>query len=188
MAASKLAQKPSYFISTSAAPLFDGHDRDFDDDCRPDLNLFSPVYDMLHLFSTGSSPSQALGMTYHDTGKWKTKQSAECLHMFMDMPGLGKEDIKVSVEKNTLMVKGEGKKVFDDDKKTMRGYNNKFDLPKNVYKTNEIKAEMKNEVVKKFDLPENVYKTNEIKAEMKNKVVKVFGLRSRMKRGLMCSM
>ncbi|GFP84308.1 heat shock 22 kDa protein mitochondrial [Phtheirospermum japonicum] len=68
----------------------------------------------------------------------------------MDMPGLGEEDAKVSVEQNTLMVKGEGKKVFDDDKKTVRGYNNKFDLPENVYKTNEIKAEMKNGVLKVF--------------------------------------
>ncbi|GFP88253.1 heat shock 22 kDa protein mitochondrial [Phtheirospermum japonicum] len=151
MAASKLAQKPSYFISTSAAPLYDGHDRDFDDDYRPDLSLFSPVYgNMLHLFSTGSSPSKALGMTYHDSGKWKTKQSAEGLHLFMDMPGLGKEDVKVSVEQNTLMVTGEGKKVFDDDKKTGRGYSNFFYLPEKVYKTKEIKAEMKNGVLKVF--------------------------------------
>ncbi|GFP96080.1 heat shock 22 kDa protein mitochondrial [Phtheirospermum japonicum] len=48
------------------------------------------------------------------------------------------------------MVKGEGKKVFDNDKKTGRGYINKFDLPENVYKTKEIKAEMKNGVLKVF--------------------------------------
>ncbi|GFQ07750.1 heat shock 22 kDa protein mitochondrial [Phtheirospermum japonicum] len=80
----------------------------------------------------------------------ETKQSAECLHLFMDMSGLGKEDVKVSLENNTLIVKGEGKKVFHDDKNIVRGYKNKFDLPENVYKTNEIKAEMKNGVLKVF--------------------------------------
>ncbi|GFP85453.1 hypothetical protein PHJA_000689000 [Phtheirospermum japonicum] len=31
------------------------------------------------------------------------------------MPGLGKENIKVRVEKDTVIMKGEGQKEFEDD-------------------------------------------------------------------------
>ncbi|GFP89902.1 heat shock 22 kDa protein mitochondrial [Phtheirospermum japonicum] len=84
------------------------------------------------------------------SGKWKKKSTAKGIHLRMDMPGLGKEDVKVSVEQNTLLVKGAGKKEFDDDGVTGPGYNNKFDLSEKLYKIKEMKAEMKNGVLKVF--------------------------------------
>ncbi|GFP89433.1 heat shock 22 kDa protein mitochondrial [Phtheirospermum japonicum] len=67
----------------------------------------------------------------------------------MDMPGLSKEDVKVSVEQSTLMVKGEGKK------ESGRSYSDRIHLDRihlseKLYKIKEIKAEMKNGVLKLF--------------------------------------
>ena len=40
---------------------------------------------------------------------WDVKENEEALFLRMDMPGLDKQDVKISVEQNTLVVKGEGK-------------------------------------------------------------------------------
>lgn len=66
----------------------------------------------------------------------------------MDMPGLGKEHVKVSVEQNTLTIKGEGKKESEDEDVPGRRYSSRIDLPPDLYKLEEIKAEMKNGVLK----------------------------------------
>ncbi|CAI9767620.1 unnamed protein product [Fraxinus pennsylvanica] len=75
------------------------------------------------------------------------RETGDGLHLRMDMPGLGKKDVKVSVEQNTLIIKGEGEKEFEDDESGRR-HTVRIFLPKNLYKTNEIKAEMKNGVLK----------------------------------------
>ncbi|XP_022872205.1 heat shock 22 kDa protein, mitochondrial-like [Olea europaea var. sylvestris] len=75
------------------------------------------------------------------------RETGDGLSLRMDMPGLGKKDIKVSVEQNTLIIKGEGEKEFEDDK-SGRTHTIRIVLPKNLYKTNDIKAEMKNGVLK----------------------------------------
>ncbi|KAF6140098.1 hypothetical protein GIB67_001839 [Kingdonia uniflora] len=54
---------------------------------------------------------------------WDVKESEDVLHFRIDMPGLGKENVKASVKENTLIIKGE---------------------------VDEIKAEMKNGVLKVF--------------------------------------
>lgn len=63
------------------------------------------------------------------------------------MPGLDKEDVKVSVEQNTLVIKGEGAKESDDEE-SVRRYSSRIDLPEKIYKTSEVTAEMKNGVLK----------------------------------------
>ncbi|KZV51902.1 heat shock 22 kDa protein, mitochondrial [Dorcoceras hygrometricum] len=80
------------------------------------------------------------------------------------MPGLSKEEVKVSVEQSTLIIKGEAKKESEDEE-TVQRYSSRIDLPEKLYKTNEIKAEMKNGVLKIF-LPK-------IKEEERNDVISV---------------
>lgn len=65
----------------------------------------------------------------------------------MDMPGLGKEDVKVAVEQNTLIVKGEGGKESENEEEGGRRYSSRLDIPPKLYKLDSIKAEMKNGVL-----------------------------------------
>ncbi|KAL9677899.1 hypothetical protein QQ045_015736 [Rhodiola kirilowii] len=78
---------------------------------------------------------------------WDVKEDKDGLYLRMDMPGLGKENVKVSVEQNTLVIKGEGNKETDDDEEPRR-YSNRIDLPERILKLDGIKAEMKNGVLK----------------------------------------
>ncbi|KAH6829204.1 HSP20-like chaperones superfamily protein [Perilla frutescens var. hirtella] len=147
-------------FNTNALREYDGDDRDSDVDRRPDRRVFSPfaLADMLSPFPTRSSLSQILNMMDQFTESpmsasvrrnWDAREMDDGLHLRVDMPGLGKEDVKVSVEQNTLTIKGEGKKEFEDDEYGRR-YTSRIDLPEKLYKTNEIKAEMKNGVLKVF--------------------------------------
>ncbi|GFP88252.1 heat shock 22 kDa protein mitochondrial [Phtheirospermum japonicum] len=68
----------------------------------------------------------------------------------MDMPGLSKEDVKLTVEENTLIVKGKGKKEFGGKDGIGRSYSGKIDLPEKLYRIKAITAEMKNGVLKAF--------------------------------------
>ena len=77
---------------------------------------------------------------------WYAKEDEDGLQLRVDMPGLGKEHVKVSAEQNTLIIKGEGEKE-DGDEDGVRRYSSRIDLP-DGYKMNEIKAEMKNGVLK----------------------------------------
>ncbi|XAR54955.1 hypothetical protein NMG60_11030306 [Bertholletia excelsa] len=78
---------------------------------------------------------------------WDVKEDNNGLHLRVDMPGLDKENVKVSVEENTLIIKGEGEKETDEDEYGPR-YSSRIDLPPNVYKIDQIKAQMKNGVLK----------------------------------------
>ncbi|KAL3000269.1 hypothetical protein AAZX31_09G204000 [Glycine max] len=40
--------------------------------------------------------------------EWDAKETKDVLLLRVNMPGLGKEHVKISVEQNTLAVKGEG--------------------------------------------------------------------------------
>lgn len=75
------------------------------------------------------------------------KEDNEALYLRMDMPGLAKEHVKVSVEQNTLTIKGEGEKETDDED-SRRRYSSRIDLPPELFKVDKIKAEMKNGVLK----------------------------------------
>lgn len=75
---------------------------------------------------------------------WDLKEDESSLHLSMDMPGLGKEDVNVSVEENTLIIKGERGKETE----LGRRYSTRIDLTPKLYKVDGIKAEMKNGVLK----------------------------------------
>ncbi|GAB2211940.1 hypothetical protein Droror1_Dr00025279 [Drosera rotundifolia] len=93
---------------------------------------------------------------------WDLKEDESSLHLSMDMPGLGKEDVKVSVEENTLIIKGEGGKVTE----LGRRYSTRIDLTLKLHKVDGIKAEMKNGVLKvvipkvKEDEKKDVFQVN----------------------------
>ncbi|KAK1264266.1 hypothetical protein QJS04_geneDACA009329 [Acorus gramineus] len=142
---------------------------DTDDDCtavdgyrRPDrsaVRLFPDVFDPLY-------PSRSLGQVLNlmdqfmenpfssairgaGSRGWNAREDEEGLHLKLDMPGLGKEDVKVSVEQNMLVIKGEGEKESPDaEEVTRRRYSSRIELPSDAYKLDEIKAEMKNGVLK----------------------------------------
>lgn len=96
------------------------------------LNLMDHFVENPYLAGTGGGASGRRG--------WDVKEEGDALYLRMDMPGLGKEDVKVSVEENTMIIKGEGEEG--------RKYSSRIDLPPNLYKVEEIKAEMKNGVLK----------------------------------------
>lgn len=78
---------------------------------------------------------------------WDARETDDALNLRVDMPGLDKEDVKVSIEQNTLIIKGEGSKGTEDEE-SVRRYSSRIDLPEKMYKTDQIKAEMKNGVLK----------------------------------------
>ncbi|XP_004299444.1 PREDICTED: heat shock 22 kDa protein, mitochondrial isoform X2 [Fragaria vesca subsp. vesca] len=78
---------------------------------------------------------------------WDVKETEDSLLLRMDMPGLNKEDVKISVEQGTLTVKGEGKDP-EGEEDGGRRFSTRLDLPAKIYELNSIKAEMKNGVLK----------------------------------------
>ncbi|KAH6781055.1 hypothetical protein C2S52_012292 [Perilla frutescens var. hirtella] len=69
---------------------------------------------------------------------WDVRKIDDGLHLHVDMTGLGKEDVKVSVGQNTLTIKGKGKKELEDDEYGRR-YSSRIDPLEKLYKTNEIR-------------------------------------------------
>ncbi|KAH7856277.1 hypothetical protein Vadar_034802 [Vaccinium darrowii] len=83
-----------------------------------------------------------------DEREWDRTETDDSLSIRMDMPGLGKEDVKVVVEQNIdLIVRGGTKGEYRKEDRG-RKYTNAIYLPKKLYKTDQIKAEMKNGVLK----------------------------------------
>lgn len=80
------------------------------------------------------------------------REDNNALYIRIEMPGLSKEDVKISVEQNTLIIRGEGGKDWEDEEEEEVGggirYSSRLDLPPTMYKVDEIKAEMKNGVLK----------------------------------------
>lgn len=78
---------------------------------------------------------------------WDVKEDEKAVYIKMDMPGVGKEDVKVSVEEETLIIKGEEAKE-NEEEINRRRFSTRLDLPGDLYKLDEIRAEMKNGVLK----------------------------------------
>jgi len=169
--AAPASQSASRLFNTNAVREFDGgvDDRSLDDDRRSNVSAYrrgefapSSFSDMFDPFSTTRSLSQILNMmdkfmdspfTAASRGMgaglsrgWDARETEDGLYLRMDMPGLGKENVKVAVEQNTLVIKGETEESGEDD--GGRRYSSRIDLPDKLYKTDQIKAEMKNGVLK----------------------------------------
>ncbi|KAL2540073.1 23.6 kDa heat shock protein [Abeliophyllum distichum] len=148
----------SRLFNTNAVPVYDSDDCDQDVDRRYGCRVYSPFPDVFGPFSSRSL-SQILNMTdqFMDSPwvasgirrNWDARETGDGLHLRMDMPGLDKKDVKVSVEQNTLIIIGEGEKEFEDEESGRR-HTTRIVFPVKLYKTTEIKAEMKNGVLKVF--------------------------------------
>ncbi|KAI4323781.1 hypothetical protein L6164_023359 [Bauhinia variegata] len=99
--------RPSRSFSSSAMPQHhnDGGDRSLEVHGHRFVNFFSDVLDPLSL-------AQRLSQDANETDG--------ALHLRVDMPGLDKKDVEVSVKHNTITIKGEGCKDGNDDEQNIR--------------------------------------------------------------------
>ncbi|KAG9142368.1 hypothetical protein Leryth_016847 [Lithospermum erythrorhizon] len=106
----------------------------------------------MNMASTGGGRGGAL------RAPWDIKDDENEIRMRFDMPGLSKEDVKVSIEDDVLVIKGEHKKgeeVGDGNNnngedswisRSYSSYDTRLQLPDNCEK-NGVKAELKNGVL-----------------------------------------
>ncbi|XP_065868558.1 26.5 kDa heat shock protein, mitochondrial isoform X2 [Euphorbia lathyris] len=78
------------------------------------------------------------------------KEKDECYKLRYEVPGLSKEELKITIDDGVMIIKGESKEEEEDDEHwSMRRYgyyNTSVVLPDDV-KTDEIKAELRNGVL-----------------------------------------
>lgn len=91
----------------------------------------------------------ALSVTGEIRTPWDIKEEENEIKMRFDMPGISKENLKVSVEDDILVIRGEHKGEEKDDDWSRRNYSSydtRLELPDNCVK-DQVKAELKNGVL-----------------------------------------
>ncbi|KAI3689675.1 hypothetical protein L2E82_47640 [Cichorium intybus] len=159
----------SFVTNASQVSAYDDFNRTVDADRRSDSSvsrrrnndffsdLFDPVsptrslsqiFNMMDQFMDNPFISAPRGGGLGARRGWDSKEDDNALSLRFDVPGVDKENVKISVEQNTLIIKAEAEKESEDDEEPPRRYSSRIDLPTDVYKLDEIKAEMKNGVLK----------------------------------------
>ncbi|KAI3691650.1 hypothetical protein L6452_31450 [Arctium lappa] len=154
---------------SSQVSAYEDFNRGVDTDRRPDSSVsrrrdndfFSDLFDpisptrslsqilnMMDKFMDNPFMSTPRGVGFGPRRSWEANENEETLSLRFDMPGLDKDNIKISVEQNTLIIKAEAEKESEEDDEPPRRYSSRIDLPNDIYKVEEIKAEMKNGVLK----------------------------------------
>lgn len=116
------------------------------DSCTVFMGYFSKIVSFVSS-KVGSNPCEthAFDPFFPARRGWAVKENDKELRLRLDMSGLSKEDVKISVEQNTLVICGEAD--HDNDGKGRR-HSSRIDLIPSHYNVNEIKAEMRNGVLK----------------------------------------
>ncbi|PIN22921.1 Molecular chaperone (small heat-shock protein Hsp26/Hsp42) [Handroanthus impetiginosus] len=108
------------------------------------------------------------GSTWEPRSAWDAEEDENEVRMRFDMPGLSKEDVKVSVDDDMLVIKGEQKKEEGKDdawsRRSYSSYDTRLQLPDDCEK-DKVKAEMKNGVLYVF-VPKNKVERRVIDVEI----------------------
>lgn len=150
---------PSFFTGNCNVNLHscENHAESFETECFDLVLCVSDLFDLFipanltHMMNMMEQmenlSAMERGMGGGERRAWDVKEDDDSLYLRIDLPGLGKEDVKVSVEGNTLIIKGEGEKESESDE-CGRKYSSRIDLPPKLYKLDQIKAETKNGVLR----------------------------------------
>ncbi|XP_058096882.1 small heat shock protein, chloroplastic isoform X2 [Magnolia sinica] len=159
------APSPVRSFNTNAQMRDTEDERSIDIDRRSDQTSLSPrrsdfFSDVLDPFFPSRSLSQVLNLmdqmmenpfsAMSRGGAWRgwdAKEDDDALYLRIDMPGLGKENVSVTAEQNTLIIRGEVEKETEGED-SVRRYSSRIDLPPHLYNMEGIKAEMKNGVLR----------------------------------------
>ncbi|XP_060211112.1 heat shock 22 kDa protein, mitochondrial-like [Lycium barbarum] len=101
-------------------------------------------------------------------GAYEAKNMEEGMYVRMEMPGIDKEDVKVSINYGHISIKGEGKKesMHEDSGRT---YSANIDICSHSYQPQFMQAEMKNGVLRmlipKSKTPQEVNGSYKIKVK-----------------------
>ncbi|OVA03096.1 Alpha crystallin/Hsp20 domain [Macleaya cordata] len=79
---------------------------------------------------------------------WDAREDEEAMYLKVEMPGLVKDHVKVSVKETTLTIEGREEKEEYDDEDTPRRYLGSLSMPPNFIKIDQIKVEVKNGVIR----------------------------------------
>lgn len=116
---------------------------------RQMLDTMDRLFDDAFMVPTSSQGSSRDKTTSVRT-PWDIMDGENEIKMRFDMPGLSKEDVKVSVEDGVLVIKGGHKKEEGENDswsaRSYSSYNTRLALPENC-ETEKIKAELKNGVL-----------------------------------------
>lgn len=113
----------------------------------PTRNLRQMVDTMDHLAADSVYPSRTGNVRGRRT-PWDVLEDGEGFHLRVDLPGLAKEEVKVSVEDKALLIKAEHAETEGKWKSRAgtRSFSSRLELPDNADLGN-IKAELKNGVL-----------------------------------------
>jgi HSP20 family protein len=105
-------------------------------------------------------------------GWWVAKQNKDALTLQVPMPGLGKEDVKVRAEKYTLVILG-CKETAEDGKGSVDAKETAKDGKGPAAHGDNDDVYEGGNITRRIDLPADAYKMDQVKAEMKNGLLKV---------------
>ncbi|XP_065619004.1 heat shock protein 21, chloroplastic-like [Quercus suber] len=111
---------------------------------------YSPYRAQVANFVTSLPRAHRSAWDWQARADWDVVEEETEVKMRFDMPGLDKEDVKVAVEDDVLVIKGEHKKEGKDNDswswRSFNSYDTRIQLPDNLEK-DKIKAELKNGVL-----------------------------------------